>query len=275
MTYEAYDQSVQNGDPQLLFLFQRGSTSYRFTSSQLDITAMSEAWSSESIDAGDINQSEDMTRDTLQLKFPRSNEFALSLESDLFEIITTVTLFRGYSSDPDNEFIAYWKGRVAGTSSDKNQISLSCEPVFTSLRRPGLRARYQRSCRHALYGGGCGVDKEDFRVDGTCTSAIGTTIVVAEAGGYADGYFNGGMVKTDGDVYRFITKHVGTSITLIRPVQELIEAVASSTGSAPVSLYPGCDHTRSVCASKFSNQLNYGGFPWIPTKNPFGGSSIV
>ena len=39
--------------------------------------------------------------------------------------------------------------------------------------------------------------------------------------------------------------------------------------------YPGCDHTLATCAAKFGNQLNYGGFPYIPVKNPFTGDAIV
>jgi hypothetical protein len=31
----------------------------------------------------------------------------------------------------------------------------------------------------------------------------------------------------------------------------------------------GCDHSVSTCAARFGNLANYGGFPFIPTKNPF------
>jgi len=31
----------------------------------------------------------------------------------------------------------------------------------------------------------------------------------------------------------------------------------------------GCDHSVSTCAARFDNLANYGGFPFIPTKNPF------
>jgi hypothetical protein len=37
----------------------------------------------------------------------------------------------------------------------------------------------------------------------------------------------------------------------------------------------GCDRTFATCQSKFGNSLNFGGFPWIPVKNPFAGDSIV
>jgi hypothetical protein len=36
-----------------------------------------------------------------------------------------------------------------------------------------------------------------------------------------------------------------------------------------VSYYPGCDRTRLTCSLKFGNIANFGGFPWVPQKNPF------
>ena len=41
-----------------------------------------------------------------------------------------------------------------------------------------------------------------------------------------------------------------------------------------IYLYPGCDRTLNTCHAKFGNSANFGGFPFIPTKNPFGGSPI-
>ena len=37
----------------------------------------------------------------------------------------------------------------------------------------------------------------------------------------------------------------------------------------------GCDLRAATCATKFGNLPNFGGFPEIPGRNPFGGSSIV
>ena len=56
-------------------------------------------------------------------------------------------------------------------------------------------------------------------------------------------------------------------LTLSRAVPGLL------TGAA-ITLYPGCDHTRATCAAKFANLDNFGGFPWIPTRNPFDGGSL-
>ena len=74
----------------------------------------------------------------------------------------------------------------------------------------------------------------------------------------------------------------GNVLSLSRPIETLAEVsdgygnnYGGFYGSSTVTLYPGCTKSRAVCKNKFDNLNNYGGFPWIPTKNPFGGSSIV
>ena len=66
-----------------------------------------------------------------------------------------LTIFR--QSDVGVDTI--WKGRLAGIKPGLNDIKFTFESVFTSLRRPGLRARFTRACRHALYSSGCALIK--------------------------------------------------------------------------------------------------------------------
>ena len=84
---------------------------------------------------------------------------------------------------------------------------------------------------------------------------------------------------------RFVLRHEGASLLLSRPVSLTVaQDIADSGygmnygnlyGGVPVTLYPGCDHSRVTCISKFDNRPNYGGFDEIPTRNPMDGSSIV
>ena len=57
----------------------------------------------------------------------------------------------------------------------------------------------------------------------------------------------------------------GSGLTLIYP--------APLTPGETVSLYPGCDHTLQTCHGRFNNAENFGGFPWIPRRNPFNESA--
>jgi uncharacterized phage protein (TIGR02218 family) len=162
-------------------------------------------------------------------------------------------------------------------SASGDAVTIECENIFTSLRRPGVRARYQKKCRHALYQRGCNLNDYDFAVVATATAVDGSVITVPDladsnfdSNTQGDGYFTGGMIETATGFMRYIIDHTGDQLTLITPLSELTEDVNDSSGDAVVTLYPGCDHTRGTCKDKFNNLVNYGGFPWIPGKNPFG-----
>lgn len=75
------------------------------------------------------------------------------------------------------------------------------------------------------------------------------------------------MLETN-DGARMIVGHTGINITLVSPMPSLVPGQA-------VRLYAGCDHSTTVCKNRFDNLANYGGFPWIPGKNPFTGDAIV
>jgi len=56
---------------------------------------------------------------------------------------------------------------------------------------------------------------------------------------------------------------------------ELEAAIDDPEALALVEVAPGCDLRRDTCKSRFGNLLNFGGFPDILGRNPFGGTSIV
>lgn len=284
MTYLARDASSQDGAPVHLFQFVQGAVTWRYTTAASPVAAFGETWAPASITGGAITQSNDVARDVLSLKFPIAHELAQVFLGFLPDVVTSVTIFRGHLSDPDAQFITYWKGRVSSYKASGGGLSLECEPIFTSMRRPGLRARYQKSCRHALYGRGCNLDPEAFVATGRCTFMNGVTMIVPEAALLPVGWLTGGMVRLPDASLRYVVNHVGSQLDLIRTADSLALIMANSGygrnygnfyGGVAVKLYPGCDHGSGTCLSKFANLDNYGGFPWIPSKNPMGGSSII
>ena len=80
-----------------------------------------------------------------------------------------------------------------------------------------------------------------------------------------------------------LTNDITVRLTLSRPMPELAAAIAApeidpETGDPlplRADLAPGCDLRAATCAAKFGNLPNFGGFPEIPGRNPFGGGSIV
>ena len=288
MPYAILESSPAEGRPYYLYQFVEGDQVWRFTSRAADwSSAASEgetiSWEAATISHGDVVQTSEIERGRLELTWPLSHPFARRFLAPLGNRPVTLTIFRGHEQAP-GETVAHWKGRVVGAEVEGVQILLQAESVFSTLRRAGVRAKYQRLCRHALYGRGCGLDIAFHWLTGTVTATSGSalTVTIPEAAGHPDGWFRGGVLRLDAEL-GFITGHAGASLTLSRPMPELAAALAApeldpvTDTPLPVlaDIAPGCDLRAATCAAKFGNLANFGGFPEIPGRNPFGGSSIV
>jgi len=286
MTYATIEASAAGGRPYYLYQFVEGDQVWRFTSRASDWTsAASEGgalrWEAAAISHGDVVQTSEIERGRLELTWPLSHPFARRFLAPLGNRPVTLTMFRGHEQVL-GETVAHWKGRIVGAEVEGVRILLNCESVFSTLRRAGVRAKYQRLCRHALYGRGCGLDIGFHWQTGTVTTASGNALTIPEAAGQPDGWFRGGVLRF-GAQLGFITGQVGPTLTLSRPMPELAAALAApeidpETGDPfplVADIAPGCDLRAATCAAKFGNLPNFGGFPEIPGRNPFGGSSIV
>lgn len=221
----------------------------------------------------EVESKGEMTRENLTISFSLDNPTARKWFLSSLDFPLTVTV---YSKDKATEITEVeWKGRLASVSPKKSEIEFTFESVFTSLRRMGLRQRYQVTCPHTLYGRGCKLDKEDFAISATVSNVVNAVVTVPGAAAYADGHFTAGMFEDMNGNLRYILSHVGSTLTLIRPMNALIDYAAENGYPISCRIFPGCSRTVDVCKARFNNLNNYGGFPFIPGKNPFGGSSIV
>lgn len=268
MTYATYETSLDRGTPIELYEFVQGQRKWHLVSAADPVTLSSLVYIPSPVERSRVNQTTDTFKDGLSLTFPRDDPFASQFLGFAPEEVTTVTLRRGHYGDPDNQFIVYWKGRVAGAKTSGNEVQVECESVFTSIRRPGLRARFEYGCRHSLYSRGCGAQLVLYKLTGVVQALTGgVTITVLGSAANGNGYYTGGMLLTPDGSSRFIISHTSDIVTLSRPIASLV-------GGMTVDLYPGCDHRRETCIAKFNNLNNFGGFPFIPAINPFDGSLV-
>lgn len=277
MSYSATEASTQDGKPVYKFLFTQGVTEFRYTSAAYFISDSAGTWEPVSIQASSIQQTGEMAKNGLKVVLPRDNKLAQTFLGKVPETTTSLTIYRGHDETDLSDFAVVWKGRIASVEADGDQLTMDAEDIFTSMRRPGLRARYQKGCRHALYSEQCGVNDYDYAVSASIIAESGFTVTVtgiidsagdSSANQFEDGYFNGGIIETTDGSKRYILRHVGETLTLLSAFNTLdIDSVEQE-----VTLYPGCLHNTSDCKNKFNNLNNYGGFPYIPGKNPFAGS---
>lgn len=269
MTYDSREISLQDGAPVELYEFTRGTLTYRYTSADADYVLLPNTYAAEPLQRGKIEASAERARNALTIDCRR--EFAIA---DMFRVapptdVIGVIVRRQHRGDSDVAVI--WTGRVLNCEFTGAQARLNCEPVTSSLRRPGLRRLYQRGCPHVLYGQGggqCNLNRASVSTVTTVAAISGLVLSVAAIGAYP---FAGGFVEWEVEPgvieRRFIVSFTGLDLTLSQAFQGL------EVGDT-VTVSPGCDHSVATCDGTYSNIANYGGFPFIPIKNPFDGTPV-
>lgn len=247
---------------------------WRFNNQSYDINWNGATWYASAIKMSNVLQSSEINKDGINLTFPRTDSFAQQYISYEPEFITFLNIYRGHVTQSSDEYAVYWKGRVVGAKAEDNSIVITNESVFTSLRRYGMRAVYQRICRHNVYIGLCRLDLNNFATAGTATAYTTNTVTAAVFATQPDGYWLGGILEGPDGGKRYIVGHSGTTVTLWAPIQSINDDI-DNLGSASINVYPGCDKSDITCETVFNNIVNFGGFPLLPTRNPFDGRSIV
>jgi hypothetical protein len=263
-----------------LYRFVEGPLVFTQTSVGAPVSYNGETYDPQPLARSQVESKNEMSRASIDIRTSLNNPLALRYLSQPVDRVVTLAIFK----QVDGVTNIFWRGRLGAVKATDREVALTFESVFTSLRRPGLRARYQRGCRYALYGHGCALDPENFRMSVLMTGFSGTTLFVSDTSAEPNNRFQGGMVRSPEGTLRYVMSSVVNQVTLARSFDSLITTFLnrgygqsygnSYGGYVELGLYPGCAHDMTACQS-FNNLDNYGGFPWIPLKNPFGGSSIA
>lgn len=265
MGYTDTEASVNSGKPVELYEFRYNVDYWRYTSGPEEIEYLGYDYTPELIQRNDLEISDNHFKNELEIVVGRDNLFATQFIQSPLDGIVYLKIYRGHGAD----FVTYWNGVINAFVFNSDEIKIIARPRTSSLVRTGVRRKYQKLCNHPLYGVGCGVNQESYKVASTIAniSTNGLTITSAAFATKADGWFLAGKIVV-GDAERLITSHSGSTITINR---KMVNVLPGNSFTA----YAGCDHTLAICKSKFNNLLNYGGQPWIPNKNPFFGDPIV
>jgi uncharacterized phage protein (TIGR02218 family) len=268
MSFASFETGPE-GYPIELYLFKRGlSERYTLTSSDSVIDYLSEQYLPIQIERGKVEVNTEMERSPIKIKIQRNAELLTNFVTFPPTEIMTLTISRFHKNDtPTPEVAVVWQGRVLSAEWQGSQATLDCEPVFTSLKRPGLRRKYQAQCPHILYGAECKLDRFVYDVTDNLTAVSGS-VISAPAFAISVDYFFGGYVDFGNRLFRSIIGDDGAgNLTLSVPMTEL------EIGST-LTAFPGCAHDLDACENKFNNVINYGGFPYVPAVNPFGGTAL-
>lgn len=177
----------------------------------------------------------------------------------------TVEVFLCNWADLTQGTLQLGKGRIGQVKSGRNTFTVELRGLSQHLQQTVGRL-YMPTCDADLGDSRCGVVfSPDTGVPGTVTGVTSRRVFTASGlGALADGYFDyGKLTWTAGnnnnqsmEVKTYLNS--GGAITLQLQMGKDIQ-VGDTFG-----IFAGCDKTFSTCGTKFSNAVNFQGFPHLP-----------
>ncbi len=261
MGYATQEISTYQGQPIECYVFQLGSSTWRYTSAEDTITLP--GWPGSFTPAAiaserQVHGSEDRSGGltiTAPPDLPCLGDFVFySPESRL-----SLTLIQAHRTDLSDAKTPF-RGSVVNVGWEDGKAKLSCMPITHEFGRLIRRFSYQRQCNWPLYSGGCGVALGIHEATVTVQSIAGNVISGVGFGYLSDNIYRAGFILWASQ-RRFIMEKSGQDVTLMSPF-------AGLTPGQQVNIYAGCDGTEAVCAGTFSNLDKHLGFARVPYRNP-------
>jgi len=248
-----------------LYAFASNSAQFYLTPHEFDVDLDGNLYKSLALERNELALGAEAAKGGLDLKLPPDCDLVRHLlATSLTGDTTSVTLRIGRrDSWGDYWWISgtRWMGRVLGVEVADDVARVRCESAQVSLKRIGLRRLYSRKCSHVLYSAACGASP----LSGTETvrEINGRFVTTHHIPGAVYGALAGGWLElANGRRYMITWEDEDVGVELISvPVGLQVDDI--------VTLVAGCDHSPGTCQARFNNLENYGGFPAIPSKNPF------
>lgn len=273
MSYLTEEQSEFSGRPVELYQFTMDGVITRYTDANIAVFANGFNWTPDQISREDIEQAQEINRNDMQINVSQQFPIARAFLGPLVRTPVGLVIYRTYRNDA--EVKAVWQGSVRSASAKDEDAVMFAETILSSITREGLNRSYSHTCNNFLYDPMCGLNPENFGVDGTVI-AISTdkTVLTLSNASYGFDYFTAGFIKRNANNdLRFITAHDGGSlVTLLTPFIGLV--VGES-----VRFYKGCKRTVDACKTFTNGNIstnpsgtnieNFGGTPYVPTDNVF------
>lgn len=269
MSFENIEFSQDLGAPFELYEFRFGDTVdavYRYTNFDRDLERLGHLWHARPITREAYRATGKNDDKSLTITMPVDTDLSALFTDFPPTQVVTVTIRAGHMSDPDEQILVIWLGRVLTVAKEGNRTTLTCDNTTVSMRRPGLRRNWQYACPYILYGEQC---RAVQRPQPATVLAISTSGVVLSEnwwGIYPPEKYRGGMIRWRSP-YGWEFRTIRTvdmesrRITFVGPFRDL------EVGQQ-VQMIVGCNRTMDDCEHVHDNINNYGGQPWIPLKNP-------
>lgn len=268
MSYAQKDRSIQDGEPVEFYKFSSPLGTFRYTSDSRPGVCNGEMYlvlpggiDRTSIETGSVVD----TLMTMDFTAPSDSELAKLYCYQITPEEMVVEVRRAHRGDDWNtEWRMEWQGLGLDTSVSGRLATIKTGSILqTKLRGNTASIYYQRMCNHVLFDERCKVDRGDWTITATVTK-VQRQLITVDNDGTGDGELKAGEIEVvrTGE-RRTIYDNQNNIVTIGYPFGDAKEG-------DEVRLVFGCDHKRlGHCKARFDNVVNYGGFDFIPTVNPF------
>lgn len=276
MTFATIEESRNQGAPVDLYLFRYGSDPsafFAYTDAEQNVVHEGITYFPIPIDRGKIISSGTLDKAQLKISVPGNSGI-----SEIFSVyppdqVVTLLIRQGHMSDTASEFLVAWSGRVLQVERTASTATLTGEPISTSMSRVGLRRNYQLTCPHVLYGDRCKASRLAATITSQVINFTGTRVTMQDnwSGAINPLKYVGGMIEwsTPTGLRRRTIINVIDLKTLV--LGGTTQGIAAGQN---ISVILGCNRQMGVgpqpngdCLPLHNNIHNFGGHPWIPTRN--------
>lgn len=278
-TYLEKDNSNYLGQPCELYMFSSASfaSPYCYTSGDADVSYNSNTYTMLPISRSQPELSRETRAQQIVINVPRTEGLAQRWVNLIPPKPVGLTIYRFHITDTPTPFTTtFWQGIVRQVDFQGNTAQFTAQPIDFALSRVGLRHTFSSVCSNQLYDSGCRLDIDDFTRTTTVTAidvnkvtitASGfATLPVAQGGGSAPrGYWTTGIIEvvSTGEMRQVIGDYSDTTkLDVLFPFENLVVG-------ASIKVSAGCLHDFLTCKNKFANHVNYKGYPFMPSDNPF------
>lgn len=267
MTYESTEVSAHDGRPVELYRYRGTYQDFYYTSSQkiISFQAADDAEPHNYIPiamrrsaVSDTNADDDNAEITIEM--PVSTDIVSIYGFQIAPPALELTIFRQHNP---GEYIQYWSGPVENINVVRGTATLRIPSYLASALSSDLpNVYFQSPCNHTLFDARCKVPIEDWSFTAEIAT-IDSNVITVDSIGTLDGNLVGGDAALPSGERRMIVSQDALELTLNYPF------AGADVGDA-VILAAGCDLAfTGDCRTRFDNNLNFGGFPFIPPVNIF------
>jgi uncharacterized phage protein (TIGR02218 family) len=157
--------------------------------------------------------------------------------------------------------VVLFAGRISDIDCSRTGIDMKCRSHLELLNIQMPRRLWQPSCSHVFGDAMCQFNRASLAATFSCASGSTQTVIQGPPSNgvpYLQGTIIGMSGANTGET-RTITRFVpGESVTV------KLGFLATPAAGDEFQLLPGCDRSLATCTNTFSNQIHFGGMPFIP-----------